>query len=257
MANVNEPLRLAMSAAGETCESLAEKVGVDAKTVGRWLSPGRVPHPRHRRAVARVLQKDATELFPDRRRDTPWFRPWRDVEQEALALRNFQPLVIPGLLQTEAYARAVFTDAGLVPRADADSHVKGRLERQLILARPHPPTLTAVVDEGVLHRVVGGRVVMRQQLLHLVNVAAEYPHVRIHVVPSTAEAYAGLNGPLVLADLKGPRVVGYLEAQLAGQTEVEQEKISALLSVWESCRSEALPYRQSIELIRELAEAWN
>ncbi|MFD1324357.1 helix-turn-helix domain-containing protein [Micromonospora sonneratiae] len=254
---MNEPLRLAMSAAGETCESLAEKVGVDAKTVGRWLSPGRVPHPRHRRAVARVLQKDAMELFPDRRRDTPWFRPWREVEQEALALRNFQPLVVPGLLQTEAYARALFTGAGLVPRADAESKVKGRLERQLILARPHPPTLTAVVDESVLRRAVGGPAVMRQQMLHLVEVSAECPHVRVHVVPSTAEAYAGLNGPLVLADLKGPRVVAHLDFQLAGHTVSDEADISRLVSSWESCRSEALPYRQSVELIRELAETWN
>ncbi|GAB3814914.1 Scr1 family TA system antitoxin-like transcriptional regulator [Micromonospora zhanjiangensis] len=254
---MNDTLRVAMSNAGETCESLAEKIRVDPKTVARWLSPGRVPHPRHRKMAADILRQDVQKLWPNRRREMLWFRPWRDVEREAISLRSYEPLVIPGLLQTPAYARAVLAGAGLIGPEDVDGHVISRIERQVILERTTPPVLTAVLDEGALRRGVGSPDVMREQLLHLVDVAAERPHVRVHIVPFSAGVYAGINGPFVLADLAGPRVVAHLDNQLSGQTVSDAADVARLVSSWESCRSEALPHRQSIELIREFAGTWN
>ena len=105
----NEALRVAMAEAGETVESLAGKVRVDPKTAARWLAAGSIPHSRTRVAVAKVLRQEAADLWPEafRRRDLPWFRPWAELEQDGTSLRSYQPLLVPGLLQTEGYARAV------------------------------------------------------------------------------------------------------------------------------------------------------
>lgn len=167
----NEVLRVAMAEQGETAESLAEKVRVDPKTVARWVAAGRIPHPRTRAAVARVLGREAAELWPEpfRRRDLPWFRPWAELEQDAISIRSYQPLLVPGLLQTEGYARAVLATGGLVPPVEVEQIVAGRLRRQSILTAAAPPQLVAVIDEVVLRRLVGDRAVMADQLTHLVR----------------------------------------------------------------------------------------
>ena len=83
-------------------------MGVDPKTAARWLSPGRIPQPRHRAQVATILGKDVGDLWPDvlKRKEPVWFRQWADYEKEAIALRSFELSWVPGLFQTEAYARA-------------------------------------------------------------------------------------------------------------------------------------------------------
>ncbi|MER7334477.1 MULTISPECIES: helix-turn-helix transcriptional regulator [unclassified Micromonospora] len=164
---------------GVTSESLAEKVGVDPKTVGRWLTEDRIPHPRHRLAAAEALHRDVSDIWPDtsRRRDPIWFRPWQEIEREAVSLRSYESVVLPGLLRTEAYARAVLTGGGLFPRGDVERHLAARLARQGILRQDEPPQFTAVVDEAALRRPVGGPATMREQLRALVTACAE-PHVR-------------------------------------------------------------------------------
>jgi hypothetical protein len=77
-----------------------------------------------------------------------------------------------------------------------------------------------------------------------------------HVVPFTAGTYAGINGPFILADLDA-RTVGYLDTQIAAQTAEEPANIEKLLAAWQACLAEALPLRQSAELIREVAETWS
>ncbi|WP_329101049.1 helix-turn-helix transcriptional regulator [Micromonospora sp. NBC_01699] len=254
---MNETLRSAMTELGLTVDSLAQQTGVDRKTVGRWLSPGRVPHARTRVRAAAVLGREVSELWPDtgRRRDPLWFVPWAQAEREAVSLRSFEPLVVPGLLQTEAYARVVLTDAGLWSRDDVELRVRNRMDRHAILARSKPPQFTAVLDEGVLHRAVGSPQVMRDQIRAIIT-ACDEPHIRVHIVPSTAGAYAGLNGPFVLAAGPGGRLTGYLDTQLDGQVVDSADKMEALQASWESVRGEALPHRQSIDLMMEVAGTW-
>ncbi|MGN9807601.1 helix-turn-helix domain-containing protein [Micromonospora sp. L32] len=254
---MNDALRAALSDTGHTTESLAERVGVDPKTVARWLTEGRIPHPRHRFTAAEALGRDVADIWPDtsRRRDPIWFRPWQEIEREAVSLRWFEPSVLPGLLQTEAYARAVLSDAGLIPRGDVERHLAARLARQGILKRDDPPQFTAVVDEAVLRRPVGGRATMYEQLRALVTTCAE-PHIRVHVVPSTVGVYAGLNGPFVIANSHDHRIAGYLDNQLQGQVVSDPEDIAAMMAAWENVRGEALSHWQSVDLITEVAETW-
>jgi transcriptional regulator with XRE-family HTH domain len=100
-----------------------------------------------------------------------WFQPWADIEARATTLRWYEPLLVLGLLQTEDYARAILA---VGPGAEADKlddRVGGRISRQAILARANAPQLWSVVDEGVLHRCVGGAKVMHDQLEQLADIA--------------------------------------------------------------------------------------
>ncbi|WP_433388499.1 DUF5753 domain-containing protein [Micromonospora sp. KLBMP9576] len=255
---MNDALRVALSDTGHTIESLAGTVSVDPKTVGRWLTEDRIPHARHRLAAAEALRRDVSDIWPDtsRRRDPIWFRPWQEIEREAVSLRSYESVVLPGLLQTEAYGRAVLTGGGLFPRGDVERHLASRLARQGILRQDEPPLFTAVIDEAVLRRPVGGRATMCEQLRALVAACAE-PHVRVHVVPSSVGAYAGLNGPFVLADSRDHRLAGYLDNQLQGQLVSDPGDIAAMMTAWENVRGEALSHWQSVDLITEVAESWS
>src|SRR6266851_9453896 len=100
-----------------------------------------------------------------------WFHDWPDKEAAAKTLRSFQPLLVPGLLQTENYARAVLRTRIGATDDEIDELVAGRMERQAILDRDKPPTFWAILDEGVLRRPVGGASVMRGQITHLIETA--------------------------------------------------------------------------------------
>ncbi|MER7458234.1 helix-turn-helix transcriptional regulator [Micromonospora sp. NPDC126480] len=253
----NEVLRVAMADKGETAESLAAKVGVDPKTAGRWLADGRIPHPRTRIAVAEILGREAAELWPEafRRRDLPWFRPWAELEQDAASIRSYEPLLVPGLLQTEAYARAVLSTGGLLPPAEVEEIVASRLDRQRVLAREVPMQLVVVIDEVVLRRRVGDRSVMAGQLAHLAA-TGEREHVQVRVIPAEHPWHTGLAGPFVLARMPDGEEVAYLDNQLRGQMVTERADIASLGARWESVTGEALPRRRSVELIREVATTW-
>ena len=107
------------------------------------------------------------------------------AETEAQSIWNWDPLVVPGLLQTEAYATVVhlgYQSMFRIPPGDAERRMQVRRTRQLLLTRDDPPELVVVIDESVLHRRFGSRLVMHAQLLHLV-VQSGLPNVRIHVLP--------------------------------------------------------------------------
>jgi len=120
-----------------------------------------------------------------------WFQPWAHIEAVATILRTYQPLLVPGLFQTEDYARAILAARPGSKHDDLDDEVAARIGRQAILARADAPQLWSVVDEGVLHRCVGGPKVMHDQLEHLAD-RAENPRTTIQVIPASAGAHAGL-----------------------------------------------------------------
>ncbi|WP_422753270.1 Scr1 family TA system antitoxin-like transcriptional regulator [Micromonospora sp. WMMD708] len=253
---MNEVLRVAMAERGETAESLAHRVGVDPKTAGRWLSAGRVPHPRTRVAVAGILGREPAELWPEpyRRRDLPWFRPWAELEQDATSIRSYQPLVLPGLMQTEEYARAVLR-AGGHASDEVEQLVASRLARQAVLDREPPPQLVVVIDEGVLCRLVGDRVTMARQVSQLAT-ATEREHVQVRVIPADGPWHTGLAGAFMLARLPDGAEVAYLDNQLRGEVVTESIDVASLGRRWESVAGEALSARQSTGLIREAVKRW-
>ncbi|MEU4568688.1 DUF5753 domain-containing protein [Micromonospora sp. NPDC023956] len=254
---MNHAFVAALAEAGHTAESLAGHVGVHPKTAQRWANPGHIPQGRYRVEVAKLLGRDVDVLWPDvgRRREPVWFRPWVDIEREAVTLRAFELAWVPGLLQTEAYARA--TLAGGVLCVDAvDELVAARLGRQAILTRERGPLLVAVLDEGVLRRRVGGdRALMAAQLAHLLE-CADLPTVQLHVVPADAPSYPGLDGPFTIADMPEGARVAHVDSPARAQILDQPSDLVTLERRWERIRGEALPRGRSLDLLREAAAAW-
>lgn len=145
-----------------------------------------------------------------------WLRPYRSdlrdelnayiaFESEASTVRNYQSLFVPGLLQTEEYARAVIR--GVWPSAtakDLEQHVQARMERQVLLTKDDDPLkLSAIVDEAALRRCVGGPAVMGAQMQRL-QVMAERPNVTLQVIPYAAGAHPGMPGGFSLLSFPDP-----------------------------------------------------
>jgi transcriptional regulator with XRE-family HTH domain len=185
-----------------------------------------------------------------------WFRPWTHIEAEATILRWYEPLLVPGLLQTEEYARAILAaEPGSRPD-DLTDQVAARMERQTILERADAPQLWCVLDEGVLHRCVGGAKVMHDQLEYLADVA-ERPQTSIQVIPASAGAHAGLLGGFIVADLDGAPGMVYLETAAEGQIADSPAIVTHVTFRFDSLRSEALPRAASRDLIMKVArEKW-
>src|SRR6185437_14321804 len=130
-----------------------------------------------------------------------WFQEWADIESQATVLRSYEPLIVPGLLQTEDYARAILSARPDGNLSNLDEQVAARLARQNILDRTGGPQLWCILDEGVLHRAIGGSKVMHSQLDRLAEVA-EHPKTTIQVIP-LGGVHAGLLGGFVVAELGG------------------------------------------------------
>lgn len=136
------------------------------------------------------------------------FRAYRDLfspeiirfwgyEASASWIGELELLVVPGLLQTPDYTRALIRDGHGITEDKLDRFVDSRRERQQILDRPQPPTVSFLIDEAVLGRAVGGVAVMQEQLRHLLRMS-ERPEISIRVLPLALGAHAGLRGPFVL-----------------------------------------------------------
>ncbi|SCG47600.1 helix-turn-helix domain-containing protein [Micromonospora halophytica] len=185
-----------------------------------------------------------------------WFRPWLEAERNAQQLWCYHPTLVPGLLQTENYARTVIRGDDMLSDEEVDKRVAIRLDRQAVLDRPQPPKLVAVIEEAVLRRAGEEfRGVMAQQLVYLIE-RTERPHVSVHVIPSEVSTHVGLAGPFTLARGNDGGWVGYLENQLGGSTIDKDQDVATLIARWESVRSEALPQRQSTLLMKEVMTSW-
>ena len=182
-----------------------------------------------------------------------WFQPWTHFEAQATTLRSYEPLLVPGLLQTEDYARAILAARPGGKHDDLDDQVAARIGRQAILARSDPPQLWCVVDEGVLHRSVGGPKVMHDQLEHLADLA-ENPQTTIQVIPASAGAHAGLLGGFVIADLDGSPGIVYLETAAEGQIADSPAIVAHAMLRFDALRAEAIPRAASRDLIMKVAE---
>ncbi|MER6829474.1 helix-turn-helix transcriptional regulator [Streptosporangium sp. NPDC000563] len=184
-----------------------------------------------------------------------WFRGWLDIEQEAHSLHTWQPLLVPGLLQTEEYARAVIRSEPGITDKQTEKAVAARMERQEIFARDTPPLFRAVLDEGVLHRLVGSKEIMRRQLERLME-AVESPRVGVQIIPLKLGVMTGLLGGFVIAQIPGSPDNVYIESIIHGHVTSRPEDVEAIHSKYDTLRAEAQPRHMSIELIREVEKLW-
>lgn len=179
-----------------------------------------------------------------------WFRGFVELEATATTIHAFEVQVVPGLLQTADYARAILS-AGRPE--DVEERVAARLERQRILSNPTPPLLWAVLDEAVLRRPVGGREVMQEQLKRLAELATAR-RIVLQVLPYEAGEHACMDGAMtVLSFAEGPDVV-YLEGPGSGQLIDRPEEVEQCQLRYDLVRAAALSPAASVKMIRAAME---
>jgi hypothetical protein len=232
-------------------------VGYSPSFVAMVETGRRVPKPDFAERCDRLLSTGGilTRLVEDlvcKNMPPEWVGKWLAIESKATSLLSYEPLVVPGLLQIEPYAREVIATSGR--QFDVEEQVEARLERQGILAAQNAPMLVVVMDEGVLRRPVGGPKVMHDQLAHLLDIA-DRPQVVIQIVPFDAGAYTGLAGPFVIATFDDGEAV-YVDSALSGDVVERPDDIATIKRLWESLRAEALPRKKSIELMAKVVEIW-
>ncbi|WFE29469.1 helix-turn-helix transcriptional regulator [Solwaraspora sp. WMMD791] len=172
--------KAARAAADVSQDQLAPKINYSASTIAA-VETGR-RRPTMTLAVGADEALDTGGLLAEmldlinKKQSPSWFASWRTVEDRAVKLRTYEPLLVPGLLQTEEYARAVFTGTGLYTPDGVEEQVSMRLDRQRLLTREKPPVFVAVVDEGALRRIVGDTVVQLEQLNYLLKLINERRH---------------------------------------------------------------------------------
>ena len=181
-----------------------------------------------------------------------WFEAYIGLEEAASQIRAYEVQFVPGLLQTEDYARAVTMLAYSNPR-EINRRVNLRLARQAVLTREDSPSLWAVLDEAVLRRPIGGANAMRTQLKHLIEMS-QRPNVTIQIVPFKAGGHAAAGGPfsvLRFAEYDLPDIV-YLE-QLASALYLDkQEVVDSYLAVMERLCIEAATPAASVKTLRAM-----
>jgi len=174
----------------------------------------------------------------------------RDGAAATAILHTWQSALIPGLLQTPDYARAILASWRLDTDGGIEAKLAARIDRQAILDRDDPPDLCALPDESLLHRCIGSAVVTAGQLEHLAQ-AARRPNVTIQLVPEQAGAYAGLSGAFWVATAAGGQQSAHLETGVQGMTVVEPALVRKAARLFEMLRSDALPWTRSLDLITE------
>jgi|SRR4051794_38022198 len=230
------------------------KVAVTPRDVKDLLSLYGVDDQEYREALMTLARQS---------RERTWWTDYRDImrpgnfiglEAEATTLRAWEPIVLPGLLQTEAYIRALMTTGRSADSPQSiDRRVALRLTRQGRLRAANPLRLDAIVDESVLRRVIGGAEVMRDQLQHLIDMA-QLPNVTIQVVPFDVGEHPFLGGPAALLEFRETTHldVVYVEGLAGDYYEEQPLEVARYRDEFERLGSKALDHRSSVKMIESL-----
>jgi hypothetical protein len=188
------------------------------------------------------------EAFPD------WSRRFIELSATAVRIREYAAHTVPGLLQTEDYARAVLSvGRTLTSATQLTERVAFRMDRQERLCSDDCPDLVVILDESVLRRPIGSPAVMREQLRRLL--ATEHdPHIAVQVLPFAAGAQPGMGGSLTVLTLDDGSEVAYTEGADFGQLIDEPEDVTAYLLSYDQLRANALPPDMSLDMLRSTME---
>lgn len=234
---------------------LGEKIGFSASLISSVETLDKPPSGPFTDALDTVFELPGTfaemrklvarEAYP------AFFAPVVGYERDAVRIHGWELGSVPGLLQTEEYARALIRVSRPLDSSSAvDRLVAGRIERQGVLTKEKPPMLWCVIDESVLHHVVGGADVMRVQLDRLIE-AATVPGILIQVLPFSAD-HAGTDGPIKVYDFSDAPSVGYTECYAGGRIVEERAEVESLVTVMGLIRASALSQRDSLDLLRKI-----
>jgi transcriptional regulator with XRE-family HTH domain len=237
-------LRHARERKGLSQEQLGQLLFVSGSFVGQLEAGTRRMQPEIARMLDEVL---GTEGFFLRNCKAA-------AEAQATAIREYAPQLIPGLLQTPAYARAVCRAYDpTAPEERIDQLVRGRLERARILDDPTSPVLWAVLDEAALRRVTGGREVMAEALRHVADLARR-GRVIVQVLPFEAGAHAAMEGAIKLMDFEDAPPLVYFEGPGTGRLEDDPAEVRRRRFTYELLTACALAPEKSLVLLEAMAQ---
>ncbi|MEU9672300.1 helix-turn-helix transcriptional regulator [Streptomyces parvus] len=256
IAAVGRQIKLWREAAGLRAAELGLIIGYSENLVFKVEGGRRIPKPEFldktdaavgANGKVSAMKKDVEEArYPRKVRDLA------KLEAEAIELGAYAGVVIHGLLQTEEYARALYAQRRpAYTEDDIERLVAARMARQVVFDRRPAPLLTFVQEEATLRRRTGGRMVLRRQLEHLLELS-QLRHVEIQVMPMDAEEHAGLGGSHRVLRLKDGKTVGHNEVQLISGLITDPRQVQILEMRYNLIRSQALTPRLSREFIEKL-----
>ncbi|MGW0533426.1 helix-turn-helix domain-containing protein [Streptomyces sp. NPDC003032] len=270
---LGQELRRLRELKGMTAEEVAERLLVSQSKISRLENGRRSISQRDVRDLCGVYEVedhrvvDSLMQMAKDSRQQGWWHSFGDIpysvyiglETDAASLRVYDPQVVPGLLQTRAYAEALIT--GALPETtttDIEKRVQVRMRRQDRIAAPENPLrLWTVLDESALRRVVGSRHLMREQLEHLVE-QSRLPHVTVQVIPFELGAHPGLNGQYAILEFPdaADSSVVYIEGVTSDLYLEKANDVQQYSVMYEHLRAQALNVEQSRQLIAEIAKGY-
>ncbi|MFD6229904.1 helix-turn-helix domain-containing protein [Streptomyces sp. NPDC060232] len=256
IATVGRQLKMWREAAGLDRAKFGERMGYGANLIYKIERGARIPRPEFLDKADEVLGAGgkiaAMKADIERARYPKKVRDLAKLESQAVEIGAYANIVAHGLLQTEEYACALY---GLrrpaFPEEEVARLVAARMHRQKVLGQSSGPLLTVVQEEAVLRRPIGGRMVLRRQLEHLLEVG-RLRHVEIQVMPTAVEEHAGLAGSLQLMRLRDGTTLGHNEVQLVSRLITDPKEVQILDMRYGMIRAQALTPRESLTFIEKV-----
>ncbi|MGW3007313.1 helix-turn-helix domain-containing protein [Streptomyces sp. NPDC001219] len=253
---VGRQLKMWREAAGLRPAELGRALGYGENLIYKIERGARIPRPELLDKADEVLGAGgkiaAMKKDVERARYPKKVRDLEKLEAKAVELGAYGNHNFHGLLQTEEYARALYdVRRPTLAEDDLERHVAARIARQEIFDRKPLTTLTFVQEEVTLRRPIGGKMVLRRQLAHLLELG-KLKHVEIQVMPTEREDHAGMSGQVQLLKLRDGSTVGYSEAQLTSRIVEHPKEVQVLELRYGIIRSQALAPRESLAFIEKL-----
>lgn len=247
-------LRRYREAAGLTQKQLGDIVNYTGSLVGQIETARKLPTPEFSERVDVALDTGGllyrlVDLVM-RSQLPAWFQQVAELEARATEICTFQLHMVHGLLQTEAYVRAVL---GALDQTNLDDRTAVRLARQRIFEKEVPPVLWAVISEAALYQEIGGPETMRGQLAHLLSFESN-PRINIQVLPFSAGAHAGLQGSFNLYRFASDPDIVYTEGYGSGHPTANPDTVKDCSLRYDHLQAAALSLKDSAELIRRAME---
>ncbi|GAB2913738.1 helix-turn-helix domain-containing protein [Streptomyces mayteni] len=247
--------------AGLSQDDLGKLVFCSGSYIGQFEAAFRKPQLDHARRFDKIFQTGGLfermcEELINKEPFAKHFQYAAELQAMATVINEYAPLFVPGLLQTESYARAVFTAVEPFDMTEeTEAKIRNRLERARILQGPTAPTLWVILNETVLRRPIGDRSVMVEQLRHL-GAAVRTGRVLIQVLPYSSGAQGLLEGSMTLMAFEDAPDVAYQEGPYWGQLLDDPALVARCQRAFDLARAAALPPMQSLELIESLAKEY-
>ncbi|MFB6481102.1 helix-turn-helix transcriptional regulator [Streptomyces virginiae] len=256
IATVGRQLKMWREAAGLDRAKFGERMGYGANLIYKIERGARIPRPEFLDKADEVLGAGGKiagmKADIERARYPKTVRDLAKLEAQAVEIGSYENSVVSGLLQTEEYTRALYGVRRPAYSEDATERlVTARVARHEVLRRHPAPLLTVVQEEAVLRRPIGGRMVLRRQLEHLLEVGS-LRNVEIQVMPTAVEEHAGLAGSLKIMRLKDGTTVGHNEVQLVSRLITEPKEVQILDMRYGMIRAQALTPRASMTFIEKV-----